>query len=312
MSDPHAAAGPLHGGGASSDDAIPRTRGPLVALLESRGLRLRRRDGQNFLVEPRVADGIVDAAGIGRADHVIEVGPGAGALTQPLLARAGRVTAVEIDRGLAELLRERLGSHPRLELVHGDALDGSPETGGLHPAIDAALRAPAPGCERTVVVANLPYSAGTEIVVRLLARDTPPAAATIMLQAEVLERIAARPGTEAYGPLAVMTALVADVRTLRRVSAAAFFPRPTVESVVFEIRWDAERRARQGALGLTVSLVRTAFTKRRKTLSNALDGAATPDEIAAAGIDPRARPEDVAPDAWARLGTVVAARPASA
>lgn len=286
-------------------DAIPRTRGPLAALLDARGLRLRRRHGQNFLVEPTLAERIVDDAAVTRRDHVVEIGPGAGALTQPLLARAGRVTAVEIDRGLAELLAERLGDRPGFRLVHGDCLDGP---GGLHPSIGEALDGARSGeFERTVVVANLPYSIGTEVLVRLLGAAPPPASVTVMLQSEVLARIVARPDTDDYGPLAILASLSADVKTLRRVPPTAFLPRPAVESVVFRVTPRPASPEDRLAASRAVALARIAFTKRRKTLANALAGAVPSEAYARAAIDPAARPETVAPDGWLRLGEATSA-----
>lgn len=274
-----------------------------MELLDARGLRLRRRDGQNFLVEPALADAIVSDAGVTRGDHVVEIGPGAGALTQPLLARAGRVTAVEIDRGLADLLRERLGADLRFRLVHGDCLDR--ET-GLHPEIVRAIAsARGEGFERALVVANLPYSVGTEALVRLLELDVPPDAVTAMLQREVTERLTARTGTDAYGPLAILAALRADVRTLRRVPPGAFHPRPEVESVVFRLvprPLGAGPRARADR---AVALARRAFQRRRKTLANALSGVADAATLRRAGLDPSARPETVAPEAWLALASEV-------
>lgn len=283
---------------------LPRTRGPLVALLEARGLRLRRSAGQNFLVEPAVAEAIVADAGVTRGDAVVEIGPGAGALTVPLLARAGRVTSVEIDRGLAELLREHLGEDPRLRLVHGDALDG-PE--GLHPAIVEALRSVRDGAfARALVVANLPYSVGTEVLVRLLTLDRPPDAIVVMLQAEVVERLRAAPGSGDYGPLAVLAALTSRTKVLRRVGPACFFPRPEVESVVVRIDPDPERRATGDAAG-AIDLARRAFLQRRKTLAKSLAGAADREAIRKAGLDPGARPETVPPDGWLRLAAALSA-----
>lgn len=289
---------------------LPRTRGPLVELLNARGLRLRRRDGQSFLVEPHVADAIVSDAGVTVRDAVLEIGPGAGALTVPLLHRAGHVTAVEIDRGLVALLGDEIGADPRLTLVHGDALDG-PD--GLHPAIHAALgaaRAPrtptaAAAFERVLVVASLPYSAGTEVVTRLLALAAPPDAIVVMLQAEVVARLAASTGTDAYGPLAVLVALTSRVRVLRRVSASSFFPRPEVESVVVRIEPDAALRAAGDVAG-AVALARKAFLQRRKTLARALDGFADRDALTRAGIDPALRAEEIEPGAWIRLRAVLA------
>lgn len=286
-------------------DAIPRTRRGLAALLESRGLRLRRRHGQNFLVEPALAEAIVADAGVGRGDHVVEIGPGAGALTVPLLARAGLVTAVEIDRGLHALLAERLGREARLRLVHGDCLDGE---GGLHPAIASALAGPrGAGIERVLVVANLPYSVGTEVVVRLLAADRPPDAVTVMLQREVLERLAARTGGGDYGPLAVLSTLAAEIRPLRRVPRTAFLPQPEVESVVLRVEPARLDAARRRAVAGAVALARRAFQKRRKTLANALGGRVPPESFAAAAVDPSLRPEDVPPEGWVRLAVAIPA-----
>lgn len=282
---------------------LPRTRGPLVETLQARGLHLRRRDGQNFLVEPKLADALVAEAGVTPRDAVIEIGPGAGALTLPLLHRAARVTAVEIDKGLVALLRDELGPDPRLRLHHGDALDGP---GGLHPAVTEEIAAArADGLERVLVVANLPYSVATEVVIRLLALERPPDALVVMLQAEVVDRLAAKPGTDAYGPLAVLAALTAKVRVLRRIGPAAFFPRPEVDSVVVRIEPDPARRATGDVPG-AVDLARRAFLHRRKTLARSLDGVASRDALERAGIAPTARAEDVPPEAWLRLRAVLA------
>ncbi|MCE9634745.1 MAG: 16S rRNA (adenine(1518)-N(6)/adenine(1519)-N(6))-dimethyltransferase RsmA, partial [Planctomycetes bacterium] len=281
---------------------LPRTRGPLVALLESRGLRLRRRDGQNFLVEPKVAEGIVADSGVTLRDAVIEIGPGAGALTVPLLAAAGRVTAIELDRGLADLLREHLGSCPQFRLHHGDALDGP---GGLHPAIlDELTAARSEGFDRVLVVANLPYSVGTELVIRMLSLVHPPDAMDVMLQSEVVARMTAAPDSDAYGPLAVLVALTAQTKVLRRVGASSFFPRPDVESVVVRVAPDATRRAAGDVVG-AAALARRAFLQRRKTLARALDGVADRAALGRAGLDPSARAETIGPAGWLRLAEAV-------
>jgi 16S rRNA (adenine1518-N6/adenine1519-N6)-dimethyltransferase len=277
--------------------AIPRTRAELVALLESRGLRLSKRLGQSFRVDPQLADAIVADAGVTAADAVVEIGPGAGGLTQPLLAAAGRVTAVEVDAGLFEMLREHLGGNATLRLVHGDCLEG-----GLHPAIVEALGpAGREGFARVLVVANLPYSVGTEAFARLVDREPPPDAIVAMLQAEVWERLRAAPGTRDYGPLAVLAATSGRVEALRRVPPSVFFPRPSVESVLFRWTPDPARRVEPVVRPRAVELAGVAFRQRRKTLANSLADAVPETALRAAGIDPSARPETVAPDAWVRL-----------
>lgn len=276
----------------------PRTKSELIEHLNARGLRLRRRDGQNFLVEPRLADAIVADAGVRATDSVIEIGPGAGALTIPLLHRAGRVLSVELDQGLVALLRDDFGPDPRLNLVHGDCLDG-PD--GLHRSIlDEIAVARGDGFERVLVVANLPYSVGTEVVIRLLSLDRPPDAITVMLQAEVVDRLVAKPRSDAYGPLAVLVALTSDVRVLRRIGPRAFFPQPDVDSVVVRIEPSAAKRA-AGDVRAATDLARKAFQHRRKKLVKAFEGVVTEEVIVRAGIDPGARPETVDPAGWIRL-----------
>lgn len=281
---------------------IPRTRAELVALLDSRGLRLSKRFGQSFLVDPQLADAIVADAGVTPRDAVVEIGPGAGGLTQPLLAAAGRVTAVEVDAGLCELLREHLGSHPKLVLVHGDCLDS-----GLHPSIvDAVKGAGRDGFERAVVVANLPYSVGTEAFARLADLEPPPAMIVAMLQADVCERLRAATGTREYGPLAVFAATSGRVEILRRVPPEVFFPRPTVASVVFRWTPDPARRVEPALRRRAVELAGLAFQKRRKTLANALRDVVAEGSLEAAGIAPSSRPEEVAPEDWVRLAATAA------
>lgn len=278
-------------------DAVPRTRAELTALLESRGLRLSKRFGQSFLVDPQLADAIVADAGVTARDAVVEIGPGAGGLTQPLLAAAGRVTAVEIDAGLVELLRERLGDEPKLRIVHGDCLDG-----GLHAEIVAALAsAKRDGFERALVVANLPYSVGTEALARLMDHEPPPDAVVAMLQADVCARLGAAPGGREYGPLAVLASTCGRVETLRRVPPTVFFPRPTVESVVFRFTPDPSRRVDAATRRRANDLAGTAFRQRRKTIGSSLRDVVGAAALAAAGLDPSARPETIAPDGWVRL-----------
>jgi 16S rRNA (adenine1518-N6/adenine1519-N6)-dimethyltransferase len=279
--------------------ALPRTRGEVVALLESRGLRLSKRHGQSFLVDPQLADAIVADAGVRADDYVVEIGPGAGALTQPLVAAAARVTSVEIDAGLHALLADHLGGDARLALVHGDCLED-----GLHPAIRDAFAAARRDGRRAVVVANLPYSVGTEALARLVDLEPPPDAIVAMLQSEVFERLRAGVGTRDYGPLAVLAATAGRVESLRRVPPEVFFPRPTVESVVFKWTPGADR-VEATTRRRAVELASAAFRQRRKTVGGTLKGVVSPEALRAAGIDASARPERIPPDAWVRLARSV-------
>src|SRR5262245_14351460 len=160
--------------------------------LLARGIKPRKKWGQNFLLRPEIALRIVDAAGVGPDDVVVEIGPGAGALTGMLAQRARHVVAVEFDRGLAELLREDLGEMPRVSIVSADILEVSlDEICTQH------------GVDRVVVVGNVPYSITTPILEWLIAAGPRVASALMLVQKEYAARLAAAPGTEAYGSLTV-------------------------------------------------------------------------------------------------------------
>lgn len=283
---------------------IPRTRTDLAPLLAARGLHLSKRLGQNFLVDAALADAIVADAGVTPDDLVIEVGAGAGGLTQPLLATGAHVLAVELDRGMAALLRDHLGDEERLVIVEGDALGRGD---GLHPAIERALdEAHDVGFARVLVVANLPYSCGTPVLANLLRRDRAPDDIVAMLQTEVVNRLRAVPGSADYGPLAVLGMLRAGVRVLRRVPPDVFLPRPGVESTVFRV---TPRPGTDAARARAASdLAAIAFGKRRKRLSKSLRHVASIQTLEAAGLDPSARPERVPPDGWVRLARLLEGR----
>jgi 16S rRNA (adenine1518-N6/adenine1519-N6)-dimethyltransferase len=242
----------------------------------------RRALGQHFLRDAGIARAILDLVAPTAADLVVEVGPGEGALTAELARRAGRVVALEIDRGLVERLRARV---PSVEVVEADAR-----------AWDyGALARPRGG--RVLVVGNLPYSVGKPILAALIAARTAIDEMALMLQREVAERVAAPPGGKTYGSLSVLSQLYCDVRLALRVPPGAFRPPPEVESAVLHLRVRPvpcvpladERRFH--------AVVRSAFAQRRKTLGNALAaGLGLPLEVVrgaatTAGVDPGRRAE---------------------
>ncbi|MEO8432426.1 MAG: 16S rRNA (adenine(1518)-N(6)/adenine(1519)-N(6))-dimethyltransferase RsmA [Acidobacteriota bacterium] len=245
----------------------------------------RKRWGQNFLVHAATAERIADAARLTPSDTVIEVGPGDGALTRPLLARAGRILAIEIDPLRAEALAAELAAEPRFRLLAGDALDRSFSEwlaeGGWDPP--------------AVLVANLPYNVATPILVSAIA-DTGIRRSVATVQKEVAQRFAARPGSEHYGYLSVRAAAFAKTRILFDLPPGAFRPRPKVISSVFELvpRDEALPAVpRDRAL----ALASLAFQMRRKTLPNALAAAGGREIWEAAldrlGKDRRARAEEL-------------------
>ena len=244
-------------------------------------MKHRRRFGQHFLA-PAWADKIVDAIDPQPDQRFVEIGPGPGVLTLRLAARAAHVTAIEIDRDLAGDLRREVP--PNVEIVEGNILDVD-----LH-----ALAARSP----VRVAGNLPYNISSPILFKLLDAAVSPNLidATVMLQREVADRLAAVPGTKDYGVLTVFTAAQADVTRLLILPPGAFRPPPKVNSAVVRLAFKPSVVPAAGAATFE-RMVKTMFMQRRKTLANALrpfaDAVGVPavSALSAAGIDPVRRPE---------------------
>ncbi len=273
------------------------------AMLQAHGVRPRRGLGQSFLVAPGVARRIVEAAGVTPDDLVVEIGPGAGALTEVLLPRAGRLLAIEVDPRLHGLLVERFGTPAHATWVLGDALtyDYRAEV----PRLAAGRRA--------LVVANLPYAVATPILLRLLDCGRLFAALVLMVQREVGGRLTAAPGTKAYGPLTLAVQLRAAVRRLFVVPPAAFHPRPAVASAAVALEPHALPPVPPAEWPAVESVVRAAFGRRRKMLRQALAGPATglgrarvAALLEATGIDGRRRGETLTLEEFHRLARAVA------
>lgn len=250
----------------------------------------RKRFGQHFLVQSDIAARIVETAQLSPAANVLEIGPGRGALTEVLLRAARRVRAVEIDRDLASELQARFAGDPRLEVIPGDVLRQSP----------AELLA---GAARWTVVANLPYNISTPVLAQLLAVPERFDRLCVMLQHEVAQRVAARPGSENYGALSVFVQLVASARIAFTLGPGAFRPRPKVDSALVVIEPFVPTRCRPDQLAAVRGVVRAAFSARRKQLHNALRSLVADPRPAldAAGIDPRRRPETLSPHEFVLL-----------
>jgi len=251
--------------------------------------RARKRFGQHFL-EPAWCAKVVEGCRPAPTDAFLEIGPGTGAITLPLASRAGKVLAVEVDRDLAARLEAQ--AVPHLTVHTGDVLDTDVDallSGWLGPDAGTPVR----------VVGNLPYNICSPILFMLAAlsaRRPGLVDATLMVQAEVADRLVAVAGTGDYGVLTVTTALSAEVSRLFELPPGAFRPRPKVRSALVRLRFRTPEfpvRHRE----TLIRLVRMVFTQRRKTIANGLraaasgaglDGAAI---LAAAGIDPMRRPE---------------------
>ena len=246
-------------------------------------MKRRPRLGQHFLTDASVIQEIISTAAPGAGEHFVEIGPGRGALTEPLLAAGAIVHAVEIDRVLAQELRERFPDE-RLTVHRADALDFD----------YAALRVPG-----LRLIGNLPYYLSTPLLFRLLESAAGFRDMTVMLQREVAERLCAPPGSRRYGRLSVTAAARCRAEPCFSVAPGAFEPRPKVHSMV--VRLTPHSRCRIGRPGAFARVVRQAFSQRRKTIANALRGLADREQIAAAGIDPTLRAEQIGVQAYLRL-----------
>jgi 16S rRNA (adenine1518-N6/adenine1519-N6)-dimethyltransferase len=245
----------------------------------------RKRFGQHFLHDPAVLKRIVDALAPARDDVVVEIGPGQGALTRPLLARLERLTVIEIDRDLAAALRDEFPPE-KLAVVVTDVLDHD------FSALPAGAR----------IVGNLPYNISTPILFHLAAHADRLRDLHFMLQKEVVERMVARPSTPDYGRLSVMLQVRFELRKLFDVGPGAFRPPPKVDSAVVRLVPLAASPACDAKL--LERIVREAFSARRKTLRNALP--LRPAQYEELGIDPQLRPENLSPADYVRITTACA------
>lgn len=254
----------------------------------------RKRFGQHFLHDQGILRRIVEAVAPKPGDRVVEIGPGEGALTMPLLRAAGEMTAIELDRDLIEPLRAKAADVGKLEIVNADVLHVD-FTALAH---GAPLR----------IVGNLPYNISTPILFHCLSHAAAIRDMHFMLQKEVVDRMAAPPGSKTYGRLSVMLQLRCTVEPLFRVPPGAFRPPPKVDSAVVRLIPLAAEALPDADFALIERVVRAAFGQRRKTLSNALSDVATVSEIEACGIDPRTRAEQLAPSAFVAIARQLSSR----
>jgi 16S rRNA (adenine1518-N6/adenine1519-N6)-dimethyltransferase len=242
---------------------------------------------------------LVAAAGNVVADDVvIEVGPGTGSLTEELLATGCRVAAVEIDRNLAGLLRQRLGTNERFTLIEGDALSGKH---ALNVELLAVIQSARSQGRIVKLVANLPYQIASPLVIELLIAGAELLAFTV--QKEVGMRLKAGAGTEEFGPLSVMAQLLAKVEILRTLPPQAFWPMPKIESALVRMTREDRLGSSAGDFG---RFLHGIFSYRRKTLRKAMFEAGIPDAAAETGmtlasVDAKVRPEELSAEQWLDL-----------
>jgi 16S rRNA (adenine1518-N6/adenine1519-N6)-dimethyltransferase len=265
------------------------SRNDIGALLSEHGLAPRRDLGQNFVVDANTVRKVARLAAVGPGDHVVEIGAGLGSLTMALAETGATITAIEVDHGVAAVLRTVVVDLPNVTVVEADAL-----------RLDWKVTLAA--APRWVLVANLPYNVATPLVCDLLDLVPSVERMLVMVQREVAERLCAAAGSDAYGAVSVKVAYWATARIAAAVPASVFLPRPKVESALADIR-----RRPSPAVDVApeplFQLVRTAFGQRRKMLRRSLAAVVTPEVFDAAGIDAQRRPEELDIAEWGALTT---------
>jgi 16S rRNA (adenine1518-N6/adenine1519-N6)-dimethyltransferase len=267
--------------------------------LSEYGLFPRKSLGQHFLVDRSILNKVIRAARVGKEDVVVEVGPGLGGMTLALAREVKKVIAIEIDRKLVAILKEKVTGHPNVEVVESDILK-----------VDFKHFFQKEG-HPIKVVANLPYQISTPLLFRFIESKEAFSAFTLMLQKEVAERMVAPPGKKEYGPLSIFVQMFLDVSVRFFIKPSAFFPPPKVESAVVHMVWKEKPMVQTNDEEWFKRVVKACFGYRRKTLSNALRHSelSLPEPIGSSmekiGIDPRRRPETLTIEEFAKLAEVL-------
>ncbi|MBT5332232.1 MAG: 16S rRNA (adenine(1518)-N(6)/adenine(1519)-N(6))-dimethyltransferase RsmA [Porticoccaceae bacterium] len=248
--------------------------------------RARRRFGQNFLHDVGIISAIGNAIAPAASDHLVEIGPGLGALTAELIGRADKLTLIELDRDLIPRLEQRFADQPNWQIISSDALD-----------IDFTDLAHG---GKIRVVGNLPYNISTPLIFHLLEHVSVLKDMHFMLQKEVVQRLTAEPNSGAWGRLAIMVQYFCDAEYLLDVPPSAFDPAPKVDSAVVRLTPRAPSLTAKSLDNLEL-LVKTAFSQRRKTLRNTLKTLFNADQLLGFGIDPGARPENLTLEQYVHL-----------
>lgn len=257
-------------------------------------IRARKRFGQHFLHDSNVIDNIVDHVEFRPDQTLVEIGPGTGALTFPLLARTSQLHVIEIDTDLARLLETKVADNRKLIIHREDVLK-----------FDFCNRFSG----KLSIIGNLPYNISTPLMFHLLDQSACIEQMIFMLQKEVADRICAEPGSSDYGRLSIMVQSVCRVEWLLNVSADSFRPPPKVESAVIKLYPDRHAGNKIENRKLFNDLVRTAFSKRRKTIRNALKTMVSEQTLIDAGITPSSRPEEIAVDLYIKLANLIHSNP---
>jgi 16S rRNA (adenine1518-N6/adenine1519-N6)-dimethyltransferase len=276
-------------------------------ILKKYDLVLKKSLGQNFLIDQNILNKIVSAADLGPNKAALEIGPGIGALTQQLAKLAGRVLAVEIDQRLLPILDETLEPYPHATVVHGDVLKLD---------LPELFQQYFEGVDGVSVVANLPYYITTPIIMKLLEEKLPLENIVVMIQKEVADRMAARPGTKDYGSLSIAVQFHCEPELVTIVPRTVFVPQPNVDSAVIRLRVRKAPPVDVENVDFFFAVVQASFVQRRKTIYNNLAARFFTKEnkselealLISCGIEPQRRGETLSMEEYARLSSALLAR----
>lgn len=232
-----------------------------IEVLQKYGFNFQKKFGQNFLIDARILEGIIDAANITKDDFVLEIGPGIGTMTQYLCESAREVVAVEIDKNLIPILADTLSAYDNVEVINEDILK-----------VDIKSLAEARNHGKPIkVVANLPYYITTPIIMGLFESHVPIDSITIMVQKEVADRMQEGPGSKEYGALSLAVQYYANPKIVLNVPPSCFMPQPKVGSAVIRLERHPQPPVEVENEQLMFQLIRASFNQRRKTLANGLN-----------------------------------------
>lgn len=262
-------------------------------LLAKRGIQLTKSLGQNFLHDQNQLERIARLGELSSSDHIIEIGPGLGPLTEQLLESGAEVFAIEKDRRLCELLEERLGNNPNFRLLNADALEWVKHESKDHDWSDSKL------------ISNLPYSVGSPIIVEFALSPKPPERLVVTLQLEVVQRIEAEADTEHYGQLSLFMQLAYEPKEEFKIPAGCFFPPPDVDSACILLARRNEPLLPPELVPVFSRIVKRSFSERRKMMMKLLKHDWLPGKLADAfrhlGIPAEARAETVSLEQFVQL-----------
>ena len=276
-----------------------------IKLIKNKyGFRFSKSLGQNFLIDKGVIDSIVEGADISEDDLVLEIGPGIGVLTQAAAEKAGRVVCVEIDSNLIEIMKFTLYGLDNIKIINDNILKTD---------ITSLIREEQGDLKHVKILGNLPYYITTPIIMKLLSERVPCESITVMMQKEVGDRIISGPGTKVYGAVSVAVQYYSEVTRIADVPKTCFMPQPKVDSCVLRMDIREKPAVETEDEDKYFSVVRSAFSQKRKTLLNSLGGTGASkdvirDALTEAGVDPKRRAETLTLSDFARITAALSER----